>query len=223
MSQLIPEETIRHIDVLQQAIGRVHEQLAEIDRRVDEIALTQLSDIEIDGVAMRAQKMAELVVSGEAQHHWFDDVLSLAPEHAPPLSDTDAARVRECRRKLGADLVYVEGRIPSADDLPSVEMIVELHHVLTQMRRYDALVNAGEVLALKSLTHEVITAARELLADVEHAKALAEELETFGEPWVHDLRAKCRLPAFAAEREALEALFQDVERLIAARAEFLKR
>jgi very-short-patch-repair endonuclease len=223
VSQLIPEETQQQIHVLRQAIGRAHAELGAIDRRVDEIALSQLSEIEVDGVFMRAQKMAELVMDGEAHHNWFDDVLSLAAEHAPPLNDAEAGRLRECRRKLGRDLCYVHSTTPNADELPTPEEIAELHNVLVQMKQADQLVRTGEILALKSLTQEVVAAARDLLADVERARTLAEEIESFGAEWPHELRTKCRLPTFAAEREALEALFDDIDRVAVARAEILKR
>jgi len=70
-----------------------HSELAAIDRRVDEIALAQLSEVEIDGQPTRAQKLAELVVSGQATHGWFDDPVSLAREHTPPLSAEEAGRL----------------------------------------------------------------------------------------------------------------------------------
>src|SRR5206468_7179077 len=41
--------------------------------------------------------------------------------------------------------------------------------------------------------------------------------------WPMDLRIRCRLSSFASERGALESLFADLEELIAARAEFLRR
>jgi hypothetical protein len=71
---------------LQSAIDRAHSELTAIDRRVDEIALEQLSEIEVDGAELRAQQLAELVVSGRERHGWFDDEISLSAEHAPPLS-----------------------------------------------------------------------------------------------------------------------------------------
>jgi hypothetical protein len=83
--------------------------------------------------------MAELVMDGDTRHSWFDDVLSLAPEHMPPLSDAEAAYLRECRRTLGSDLCYVHSTTLSADELPTPETIAELHNVLIHMKRADEL------------------------------------------------------------------------------------
>ena len=66
VSQLNATMCKQEIETLKQAIDRAHAELANIDRRIDEIALSQLSDIEIDGHPMRAQKLAELVGDGPA-------------------------------------------------------------------------------------------------------------------------------------------------------------
>jgi KaiC/GvpD/RAD55 family RecA-like ATPase len=80
VSQLNPEVTLREIERSQSAIDRAHSELLSIDKRIDEIALHQLSEVEVDGVPMRAQRLAELVLTGNELHGWFDDTITLCPE-----------------------------------------------------------------------------------------------------------------------------------------------
>lgn len=223
VSQLNPAQTKDEIGLIAAAIERAHAELSAIDQKIDEIAIRQLSEISVDGVPMRAQKIADLVVSGEKRHGWFDDNLSLAPEHAPPLSDEEAGQLREARRRLGPDLVYAHARVPSADDLPLVERVAELHEVLSRMKAIESEVARGETLALKASTQEVLDVAREMLGHLEEAMSLLSEIEQTDGGWANELRVKCRLPSFASERKALEALLNDLDVLIGARAEFLKR
>lgn len=223
VSQLNPEEARGQIGILQQAIDRAHAELSAIDRRVDEIAIDQLSEIEVDGVKMRAQTLAQLVIRGQDEFAWLDDVLSLTPEQAPPFTEDEAGQLRECRRKLGADLSYAQATIPSADDLLNPADIAELHNVLTQMKKLDGQVESGQILPLKGFTAEVLQAARELLAGVDEALALAVELEATDDGWPMELRIRCRVPSFDSERQALERLFTDVDHLVESRAEFLIR
>ena len=178
VSQLNPEQTRHEIKLLNAAINRAHAELASIDQRVDKIALSQLSEIEVDGVPMRAQKIAEFVVSGKEQYGWLEDALSLDSEHAPPLTEDEAGLLREARRKLGSDLVYAHARIPSADALPSIAAICELHEVLARMKTIEDEVARGDLLALKAATPDILQAARELLAHIEDAHGLVTELET---------------------------------------------
>lgn len=223
VSQLNPDVVTAQIQTFRSAIDRAHTELATIDRRVDEIAISQLSDVEVDGVQMRAQKMAELVLSGAKKHSWFDDALSLDPANTPPFSGDEAAQLREARRRLGKDLVYAAARIPSSLALLPATDVGRLHDVLVSMREIEAAEAKGGLLALRAATPEVLAAARKLLIQIEAAANLAKELEDTGEVWTAELRSKCSQPTFTSERQALEALFSEIDTLIEARAEFLKR
>jgi very-short-patch-repair endonuclease len=223
VSQLHPEETRHAITLLESAIDRAHQELNTIDRRIDEIALSQLSEVEIDGSPMRAQKLAELVVSGREQYGWFDDALTLSPEHAPPFSEAEAAGIREARRKVGGDLHYVLADYPAADGLPGVTEIAELHESLSRIRTIEAEVERGELPELRSTSVETLDMARDLLHAVDAAGLLLKEVESAGEHWPLELRAKCCHSSFTSEINALEALFPDIALLIESRAAFLRR
>jgi very-short-patch-repair endonuclease len=222
VSQINPALTRQEIDYLRGSIDRAHLELIAIDRRIDEIAQLQLSAIEVDGVEMRAQKLAELVVSGRDRHGWFDDEITLSPMHAPPLASDEASRLREARRSLREDLVYVTSRVPSADSFPSVTAICDLHDVLVKRGSIEDEVRAGELAPLKANTPEVFEAARILVGIIEEMIALADELGEVGEPWPFELRKRCGHASFTSERSALESLFEDLDALIEARAQFLK-
>lgn len=223
VSQLNPEQTRREIALLESAIDQAHTELSRIDSRVDEIAWTQLQELEVDGTPLRAQKMADLVISGQGTYGWFDDAVSLAPEHAPPLSREEGEQLREARRALKADIVYANATLPAADSLPTASQIASLHDVLARMQVIEKLIDQGEVLDLKANTPEVLDVARDLLNLIDEARAIIDELEGSDGDWPLVLREKCRQATFKSEREALEALFQDIEALIEARAGFLKR
>lgn len=223
LSQLNTRTTKDEIARCKQRIDAAHAEIAHIDKRVDEIAKEQLADIEVDGVLMRAQKMAELVVSGRERHGWFDDKLTPTPEHAPPLSDAEAQTLKDARRRLGADLVYVSSRLPSSFELLPTEDVAKLHDALVGIREIDGAEADGELLALRALTPEVLHEARRMLVAVEHVLKIVQHLEELQSPWVFDLRAKCRRPDFASEQDALKALLAEVDELVEARAAFLQQ
>ncbi|RXK89110.1 very short patch repair endonuclease [Chlorobaculum sp. 24CR] len=223
VSQLNPELTRQEIERCKSKIDRAHAELASIDSRIDDIAETQLAEVPVDGHPMRAQELAELVISGEAEHGWFDDEITLSPEFAPPLSDEEAGRLREARRKLGGDLAYVEANTPSADDLPQPADVAQLHGVLVRMREIERLVDEGALPALKAVTPEVLDEARQLLGAIEVVCSILKAIDELGESWAHELRRKCRQQSFEAERQALEALFGEITALTDARATFLQK
>jgi very-short-patch-repair endonuclease len=223
LSQLNPDQTRNQIETLKSKIDRAHSELASIDNEIDKIAIAQLSEVEIDGSANRAQDLADLVISGREIHGWFDDALSLCREQAPPLSEDEAGRLREARRRLGSDLIYAQAQVPSADELPETSAVAELHGSLVRMRTIDDQVSSGELPSLKSATLEILQAVRYLLAEVEKAKSLVEHLESFEDRWPLELRVKCRQPSFASECKALESLLLDLKELSEAHVKFLQR
>ena len=223
LSQLNVDVVRTQIDADNTAIDQTHAELNRIDRRVDEIATSQLSTINVDGVEMRAQKMAEMVLEGAKKYAWFDDALSLDPACAPPLTGADATALRDARRRLGQDLPYASARIPSSVSLLTASDISKLHQILLDLHVIADAESSGRLLALRASTPEVLDEARQLLDAVDTAATLAKQLEDTGEIWTADLRAKCRQSSYASERQALEALFDEIDNLIAQRGEFLKR
>jgi very-short-patch-repair endonuclease len=223
ISQLDVGEARRIIRGLEHSIDAVHAELYRLDRRVDAIAAEQLHDIDVDGSVFRAQKLAELVVEGEERHAWFDDALTLASEHAPPLSETDAAAARESRRRLGDDLAYLGLSFPNVVDLPTVDKFVHLHDGLVRLAQVEGTLDGAPQFALRSSTPETLAAVEVFLQRLEDARREVVELEREAPEWGPPLRIKCRQPSFASERQAFEALSHDIDTLAAERAAFLKR
>lgn len=223
VSQLNVDVVREQIRTDRSGIERAHGEIAAIDRRVNEIALSQLSNVVIDGTEMNAQKMAELALAGAEHHSWFDDVLSLDVAHAPPLSGAESTTLRESRRRLAGDLIYASNRIPSSAALLPAGDVGQLHDVLVTIREIEAAEATGELLALRATTPETLGEARLLLQAVEAAAVIAGELEETGDTWPFELRQKCRQGSFSSERTALENLFGEIEALTTDRAEFLRR
>ncbi|HLH14148.1 MAG TPA: ATP-binding protein, partial [Solirubrobacteraceae bacterium] len=222
VSQLNERTVERDIATHHQAIERAHAELIRIDRRVDEIALAQLSEIELDGERVRPQKAAQLVVEGEEEFGWFDDAVGPSPEHAPPLSVEEAQALREARRRVGEDLKYLSADLPNPIELPSAEAIGELHEAVCRLKALRRRERSGALLALKRGASEVLVAARALLELIERALGRVAALEHTASPWGLELRRKLREEAWNAEREALEALLRALEPFREARARFLQ-
>lgn len=223
LTHLDPQTESDAIAACHAALDRAHAEMARIDTRIDDIARAHLGEIDVDGVPMRAQKMAELVIHGQEQFGWFDDELSLAAEHAPPFGDEAAMGLRDARRRLGGDLVYCHATVPaSAALLPPAE-VGRLHEVLQTLRDIERDEAAGVLLPLRAPMPDVLDHAGRLLAALDQAAALVRELEESGHEWVFALREKCRRADFATERASLEALFSEMDALLQARAEFMQR
>ncbi len=223
LSQLQPEQTREELKVLRATIEAAHADIEQIDGRIDAIALQQLSEVLVDNQLLSPRGMAERVQEGQTRHAWFDDDLLLVGGHPAPLSAEEESALRAARRRLGNNLPYVQLRTPASAALPSPGDIASLHELLAQIRRIEDEVKRGELLPLQSTTPAVLTAAQELVRQMETAAERVARLEAAEAPWALALRLTCRNPAFASELAAFEALFGDIAVLVAARLDFLKR
>ncbi|MBJ9689120.1 AAA family ATPase, partial [Burkholderia vietnamiensis] len=223
VSQMNPDVLASQIQADLSAIDRAHTTMQRIDRRIDEIAMTQLSDVEVDGVVMRAQKMADFVIEGGKTFSWFDDSLSLAPENAPPLVAEEVSALREARRNLGTDIGYVSSHLPASAALLTVDDVRRLHTVMVNIASLEEAEAKGTLIPLRATTDDVYEHVRDMLAKVDAAVTLAIEIEETEETWPFDLRRKCRRADHATERMALEALFGESDQLMEARSAFMQR
>jgi hypothetical protein len=210
------------IQRLQSSIDRAHAELIAIDRRVDKIAMDQLSEVEVDGELMRAHKLAEIVVHGQGMYSWFDDALSLDPQHSPPLTAEDSNRLRAARRLLGKDLEYIHATIPAVDNFPAPPKVGQLHEDLLLRDSLNREKAADAFRLRENNSREFNELVGQMLQMVDSAMAVLADLESLGEVWPQGLREECRNSAFSEERAALEALLDEGASLAAARGPFLK-
>ena len=174
---------------------------------------------------MRAQKLAQLVVSGATWHSWFDDEVTLDPDHAPPLDRRRSGATARCtppaRRRIWSTPTHA---FPRSRALRLQSRWATLHELLSKIKEIEDAVANGQVLPLTATTPDVLDAARLLFDQVQETRVSSRASKAADGDWpTCSCAIKCRQPSFASERAALEALFDDLDMLIEARAAFLKR
>ncbi|MEG5262718.1 AAA domain-containing protein [Pseudomonas sp. JDS28PS106] len=217
VSQINPSLARAEIERLHQSIDLAHADLIRLDRRVNEIALEQLAEIELDGARYRAEQLAEILVRDSDQYRWFDDELSLKPEHAPPLDDAAAQALRQARRTLADDLIYVTARVPDPAHLPETGVIGKLHEALCQLKTLDKAFDQGGILALKSDDDAVIVLARSLDQELQTcAEMLAGLRDAAGgeSDWPAQLHHKLAGKRFDSEIAVLKARLAEAQGLV---------
>lgn len=223
ITQLQPAQTETKIANLRSSITRAQAEQIEVDRRIHEVAMKHLTEIEVDGAPKRAEVLAEMVVDGLGAYDWFDDKLSLAEIHRVPLTDEEGAQLRHARRMIGEDLALLSVPIPAIDSLPQPSDVGEWHGALLESQKLDDAERDGSLLPLQSAEPPVMVHAMELKAHLDKVISAIHELNESGDQWWTVLRQRLSLKKFETERLALEALFSDVDKLEAARSAFLQR
>jgi len=52
-------------------------------------------------------ELAQLVINDTGEHDWLSDKLGSSEKYTPRFTDSDIAKIRAARRKVGKDIVYV--------------------------------------------------------------------------------------------------------------------
>lgn len=113
---------------------QLKKEIQKIDADILVGGLKQLKPIEKElsgsSSAMTAMELAEHVMSDQGDHEWFTDTLGLSDAFIPRFTDADIAEIRQARRILGNDIVYIGKPIPATEDLLDSAMIAAIHNAL---------------------------------------------------------------------------------------------
>ena len=161
-----------------------HAEIHAIDRRVDEIALAQLSEVEVDGQPMRADRLAERVVGRRAALRL---VRRRAHARRPPCAAADRGRGRAAARR--PPRAWATTWRTSAGGCRRRRAFRRRARSPRCMPRWCASRRSmprpprPATPALKGGDDAVLAAARALLARLAEARDLAEALESQAEAW----------------------------------------
>jgi very-short-patch-repair endonuclease len=124
----------KQVDVLCAAVAR-------IENEVREWACKQLKEVVYNGRTLMPDDLARILVREQEAHAWLPGPVIWSTDDFG-ISESDIARLRELRRKIGKRLPCHDWSLPDLEQLPTVEEYADLHKALTQKR---ALSEAAEV------------------------------------------------------------------------------
>ncbi len=209
VAALDPEQARRAIAAAEQGLAQLHERIALVDAAIADAAHRQMRSYTYQGRKVTPEEMARMVQAQAAEHAWFDDEspsadgLPAEAEHIGPL--------REARRRVGADLVYVGHTLPPAEALPPWPELLAVHRDLVRARAIEADVQRGAFLALADSRPETVERARALAGFLAERRQLLQSLAALGLPWLDALRRRLEGmppgdPLLRALREVCAAL-----------------
>jgi len=150
---------------LQQRILNIRTKMAAIDSELLQWAEKHLRKIKSSGQGetLLPMDIARLVCQNREKHEWLPD----RPKSKLAFSDDDIAKIRAARKKLGADLIYVNKILPSINDLPDSDEIAAIHQDLSNAASLDKKANDEEIPLLSVSKPNALERANSLLSAVE--------------------------------------------------------
>jgi hypothetical protein len=211
VSGLNPNQSEKAITAAEQLLDQLHAKIANVDRNVEEHAQRHMRNYTFRGKSVSPEEMAREVLEQADLYQWFDDDPPEVDELA--VTDDDITALRQARKTVGDDLVYVGTSIPKAEEFPQWVDMLALHRDLVRAKTIEAKVEKGAVLALADATLDTFDKAKQL------AEFLGQRQQTLGRvaasqtAWADALRARMADltlddPLLAALRQSCDVLQQ---------------
>ena len=147
------------IKELHYEIDSISDEITDIDAKLGQIARVNLETIHYRGKDHLPMELAEILGLQKARYEWFDD--RPRPETLQLELPELLTKIVEIREALLEDTVYLDARLPKAEDLPSTnDLIAAMQHEEHRRARVSEDFSRAPVMALDSEKDEV--EAREL-------------------------------------------------------------
>lgn len=206
ITSLDKAEVRREIERSRRSIDDLHERIGEIDRELGDWAKRNINPAPVALDGLRPAALAQHVLDLEKVYSWFPDRLDGRSEHEIKICNTEVSRLREARRMVGKDIIYVCSTLPEPQILPSRAQIGDLHRSLLDLDSINDVIDEQRVPRFRSIENEHLSAAsrvREILV------AAAETRRQFSDKWLDWLRRQCEArheaqPVFRVVLEIVE-------------------
>lgn len=215
--------TAKAITHLEESINALHGKLAGIDYKVSDWAKKNLTKVMLESEGIDPQDAAQEVVSNTGQFEWLPDLLGIAPEFAPKISDADVVRLREARRFLGRDIDYLDSSLPQLVEFPDAKALLEVHQDLSQFERLTQGIVKGAVPALADSSQDTLALAQTLATDIEVLQRLRDEIVQLNRSWPASMREQLRRNSNDKLLLMLEALGSELDQVVEWRKKFIER
>ncbi|ULO25111.1 AAA domain-containing protein [Methylocystis sp. SB2] len=205
---------------LETNIVKNRKRLVEIDAQLAAIAETHLSNV--PGSSEKPYKAAKRVIEEQPVYDWFTD----RPDR--PFSDLGIGEptitaLSEARKHVGADLSFLNERLPSPANLPGPTILLGWHRDLVAARALTNTITHSEPLVRRVIANLGLESAEKLAIGLQDFATTITEL--MSEPWVWSLveRQLSDSPAMQRVRPTALAFLRDVTELVKQRSAFVAK
>ncbi|WP_201512031.1 AAA domain-containing protein [Psychrobacter alimentarius] len=178
----------KEIEMLAHQIDTIHAQLASTDNKITAWARLNLDDITIDDETIKPIDAATEVAQNRQLIENFKDTLGIEQTFKPRFTHTDITVLKNSRVNLGSDLVYIDKKIPSIEDMPTTNAIKQLHKDVCYINESKAAEEQGSLPSLINASTSTISVAQKAASHTSRLIDLLRKIETAGQDWTTDIQ-----------------------------------
>lgn len=226
VSQTSLRELNQEAESNQLRVKQLNKEIVQIDEQIKEWGLKQLNPVgeKLTGSStdITAMGLAQLVINDTGVHDWLPDELGSSEKYNPKFTDSDIAKIRAARRKVGNDIVYVDKSTPNTQDLPDSANIAAIHDDLSESAKIAENSKSSHIPPLAVSLEKSVDRAKKLTKPLQELSNLLEVFE--GNGWLKQLFYSWleELSESGGETSLFNELFSSLSTLVERRQQFVK-
>jgi len=193
LASLVSQTSLRELNQEAESnelrVKQLNKEIVQIDEQIKEWGLKQLTPVgkKLTGAVsdITAMELAQLVINDTGQHDWLLDKLGLSEKYTPKFTDSDIAKIRTARRKVGEYIIYVGKSIPNTQDLPDYANIAAIHDDLATSAKIAENSKNSHIPPLAVSVDQSVDRAKELIKPLQTLSALLTIFES--KPWLRQI------------------------------------
>ena len=162
-------------------VKQLKKEIVQIDEQIKAWGLKQLKPVgkmlTDNSANVTAMELAQLVINDTGEHDWLPDELGSSEKYTPKFTDSDIAKIRAARRKVGKDIVYAGKSIPNTQDLPDTANIAAIHDDLSTSAKIAENSKSEHIPPLAVSVEKAVERAKGLIKPLHALSDLLDEFE----------------------------------------------
>jgi len=163
----------RRANDFQKSINQIDVQIKEWGEKQLQPINRLLTDVNLQ---MTAMDLAKQVVKSHSEHQWLPDPLGIGPEFTPHFSDEGIAELRNARRTLGKDIIYVNKQLLALNDLFEGTQLAAIHQDLLQAADITNQIESENLPHLSLTVNDAVSRSNNLLPKLQDLASTVGEL-----------------------------------------------
>jgi hypothetical protein len=204
-------------------VDQLHGKLNSIDRAITDWADANIKQILLDEKTIYPDEAAREVRSGEGNYEWLDDAITIAAKHAPQFDNNDVLKIREARRILGSDIVYLFAKFPEIDIFPEVIDLLQLHRDLMKYTEIDQLLKNNNYPSLVDGNEETFRKVESLIDAIANLEKNRKAVQNSAKSWASLMRERLQKADSAQVISIFENLLNEINECLVEKNLFLEK
>ena len=200
-----------------------HAKLAKTDGQINDWAIKNLTNINLDGEQIEPREAAAEVANNRETIARLEDAISIGAEFQPRFTDADIIKLRESRRALGQDIDYLICNLPMISAFPDSRELLSTHQDLSRYTELQSEIDSGGVPSLANSSKVTFEAAQLLSEQISNLKGLRQSMRNANLDWTEVMLIRLRSNREDEVLQLFNALSIEFEKAFAERTQFLAK